>query len=98
MGFVQIVVDTASLPGINLSKRMLDVIDDQKDLTSDSATKMAGTMLTAGLGRKSNFRDTMEATQEAWITNHQGPCFFLLARLRHQQVQRMAFDQQDTRL
>jgi hypothetical protein len=36
-------------------------MDDQKDLTSDSATKMAGTMLTAGLGRKSNFRDTMEA-------------------------------------
>jgi hypothetical protein len=38
---------------------MLDVFGDLEDAKSDRATEMAATMLTAGLGRKSNFRDTM---------------------------------------
>jgi hypothetical protein len=89
-------VDTASLPGMYLSKQMLDVMGDQDDLTSDRATEMAATMLTAGLGRKSNFRDTMwrQPKRHGLRGLKDRTSFFTLAAAINKSKE-PAFDQQD---
>jgi hypothetical protein len=92
-------VDTASLPGMYLSKQMLDVMGDQDDQTSDRATDMAATMLTAGLGRKSNFRDTMwrQPKRHGLRALKDRTSFFTLAAAINKSKE-PAFDQQDNRI
>jgi hypothetical protein len=89
-------VDTASLPGMYLSKQMLDVMGNQDDLTADRATDMAATMLTAGLGRKSNFRDTMwrQPKRHGLRGLKDRTSFFTLAAAINK-AKEPAFDQQD---
>jgi hypothetical protein len=95
----ELAVDTASLPGMYISKQMLDVFGDLEDANSDRATEMAATMLTAGLGRKSNFRDTMwkQPRKHGLRTIKDRASFFSLASAISKSKE-PAFDQQDTRL
>jgi hypothetical protein len=92
-------VDTASLPGMYLSKQMLDVMGDGDDLTNDRATDMAATLLTAGLGRKSNFRDTMwrQPKRHGLRALKDRTSFFTLAAAINKSKE-PAFDQQDNRI
>jgi hypothetical protein len=94
----EIALDTTSLPGMYLSKQLLDA-GDLDDATNDRATLMASTMLTAGLGRKSNFRDAMwrQPRRHGLRTIKDRTTFFELGSAVNK-CKEPAFNQQDTRL
>lgn len=94
----EIALDTTSLPGMYLSKQLLDA-GDLDDATNDRATLMASTMLTAGLGRKSNFRDAMwrQPRRHGLRTIKDRTTFFELGSAVNKSKE-PAFNQQDTRL